>query len=178
MRPSYDALMDTILGPLISAVLPVLASLLTLIIANRHSAKMARESRLDAAQHAADRRQFESSERRYEDRRDSAIKLQAALDREKDRIYKHVEECGDAPGGMYSDHDFRDMYEALSRVEILATQEVIESARRATSAVVNLFFGQPNAGAALNKELEDYQLRVRDMLGVDVTPSFALRDGL
>lgn len=171
MRPTYNFSMDINFGPIISASLPVLASLLTLLIANRHSAKMARDSRMDAAQNAADRRQFEASERRYEDRRNSAIKLQAALVRQQHSIYNHMAEYGSAPGDMHEDYEFKDMYEALSQVEILATQEVINSATKAADATIDLFFGKPNAGPAFNKALEKYQLRVRDMLGVDVAPS-------
>ncbi len=147
----------------LTPLVPVVASLVTLLIANNHSGRIAREARDAAATQDERRREFDARERRYEDRRDAIIALDAQARCEQDAISHFEYENQFPPGASIEDYDFRELNAAYARVVLLASPDVVEAADALRYAVMEQFEGE-GTWQSTNEALMAYREAARKML--------------
>lgn len=148
---------------LLAIVIGPLASILTLLVANRQARALASSQ----AERDQQRWRFEARESRYEDRREAVIAYDSAVSKEVDRIdswsrdpiYHDV-----APGDVHDDYRFPDLMEAFARVSILATPTVFDAADLLQKAVIDHFYGKEDAWKLVQQRLVAYRIAARAML--------------
>jgi hypothetical protein len=160
------------LSPAVAAVgaafLTGALSLLVQLAANRHAQKLAADDRVATLAVDRERRRFEARERRYEDRREAVI----AFDLEVDRITALVSEY--VPEDFeYEDFyeswlsESREMHSALSRITILATNEVSAAAKNLSIATSNGYFHKDPEWLRFNAVQVAFRTASRLMLSAD-----------
>ena len=152
------------------AALPVAASIVTLLISQWYSRRMASDDRAERARQANADRSFSSRENRYVDRRDAVIGMIAAAEDETERIQKF--EYEDAYGGMaasdiHEDYMFSTLNAAYAKLVILADPAVGDAGMKLRDAVYACFHGQKDAWAGYSTALLAFQETSRAMLGTE-----------
>lgn len=152
---------------LLTVTAPVVASLLTLILSNLHSASIADREREFRSREEERKRIFAAQESRYVDRRDAVISFEEAVRNEEYRIvrfHENPEYAGVAPGDLYEDYDFGDLNVSFAAVALLADEAVINAAENLQAALVDCFFGKSKSFNELRVAQRNYRRACRFML--------------
>ena len=151
------------------AALPVAASIVTLVVSQWYSRRMAADDRSERAQQAAADRTFQSRENRYVDRRDAVIGMIAAAEDEIERVqaFEYEHQGGLSPGDVHEDYAFSALNAAYAKLTILADPAVAEAATELRDSVYSYFHGRKGAWTKYSAALEAFQRLSRAMLGTD-----------
>ena len=152
------------------AALPVAASIVTLLISQWYSRKMASDDRAERASQAGADRSFQSRENRYVDRRDAVIGMIAAAEDETERIQKFEHEDaygGLAPGDIHEDYMFSALNAAYAKLVILADPAVGDAGMKLRDSVYDCFHGRKGAWTGYSAALHAFQETSRAMLGTE-----------
>lgn len=153
------------LGEWVLAILPVVATLVTLWLTNSHSRKLAESTRAEAREKLL----VEISEHRYEDRRDAVIGFDAAAQNDTDKMIEYENTRGYSPGDNHHDYTFPELNAALAKITILATPPVVTAALEAKDKVLKLFNGTSD-WTQYNDALTAYRAASQTMLATGTTP--------
>ncbi|MBB1517472.1 hypothetical protein H5398_16095 [Tessaracoccus sp. MC1679] len=151
-------------SPVLVAAVTVLASLITLMVANRHAERM----NLRQLGEERERRRFAALESRYEDRRDAAIEFDRAAEKETDWMAALENEHRVSAVNFVDDHEFSGLLAAHARVVMLATPPVVLTADRLRQSVFDVFSGQKDSWEGYSRALAGYREACRGMLSSDV----------
>ena len=155
------------ISEILIAVLPVAATLATLLISQRHARRVTADERdARAAESAADR-EFRAHENRHVDRREAAIRMVGAAEDEVAAIrqWEYRGEYGRlSPGDIYEDHPFTELNAAYATLMMLADETVCRAAATLRDAVITCFNGGHDRWGGYDDALGRFQESSRSML--------------
>lgn len=153
-----------------TAVLPVVASLLTLWLSQRHSRRMASDDRKHGDVQRRQDQQFQSREARYSDRRSAVVAFVASASDETDGVVRfELENPGLSPFDLHDDYLFPKLNAAYANLVVVASPDVVEAATTLRQAVFDCFAGREGSWSAYNSGLTEFQDKARAMLVDDAT---------
>lgn len=152
---------------LVTGAAPIVASLLTLILTQHHSRKVADAERVASSREEARKRRFEADESRYEDRRDAVIAFDKAVNAALDRITEFEDSAArsgyDLSPGDIDEEDprYTEVNAARAAVVLLTNHDVAKAATELADALLDRHNGDRQA---FKNAQETYQAASRDML--------------
>ena len=161
--PWYDAAVTV-------AALPVVASLGTLALSQRHARRTAQEDQSHNAVRDRQTRLFQAREARYADRLAAAVDFIAAANDETDAVVQFERDPrhdGLSRSISTTDYEFSKFNASYARLAILASPAVTAAAGELRQAVYDCFMGKENRWETYNATVEQYQDRAREMLAED-----------
>ncbi|MFC3480848.1 hypothetical protein [Kocuria carniphila] len=153
---------------LLTVLAPIVASLLTLLVSNQHSARANREEHSFLSGEEERKRIFAAKESRYRDRREAVVSFQEAIRQEEYAILGFEEDPsygGSSPGDVYEDYDSYSLNTAFASVALLADDAVVEAAEKLQRALVNRYYGNKDSSLELKDAQRVYRDACRLMLG-------------
>lgn len=150
------------------AVLPVVASILTLWLSQRYSRGMAKEERKHLQMQGRESRLFQAREARYADRRSATVGFIAAASDETDGVIRFEQEHpGLTPYDLHDDYLFPSLNAAYAELVVVASPPVVAAATALRKSVFDCFSGSTDCWPTYTRAMETFQDAARTMLAED-----------